>query len=220
VVDIFDEVEEDLRAERAQRLLLRYGGVIVAAVVLVVASAGGWQAWRWWQSKQDAAAAVSYVNAMAMADSATPTAIAARPATIGALDALAGAAPEGYRTLARLRAAALKAETGDLPGALGLWDQVAADGAADPLLRDLATLSWTQHQIDRGDPAQINSRLQTLTQANNPWRALAREQLALLDLRQGKTEAAKTALRQLAEDITAPAGVRGRSSSLISKLGG
>ncbi|MBN8897837.1 MAG: tetratricopeptide repeat protein [Rhodospirillales bacterium] len=220
MVDIFDEVEEELRAERAQRLLLRYGGVIVGAVVLVIVAVGGWQAWRWWQAKQDAAAAVSYVNAMAMADSASPTAIAARPATIGALDALAGAAPQGYRTLARLRAAALKAENGDMPGALKMWDEVAADGAADPLLRDLATLMWAQHQIDHGDPAQLAARLQALTSATNPWRALAREQLALLDLRQGKTDAAKTAFQQLADDVTAPAGVRGRSRSLASKLGG
>ena len=31
VVDIFDEVDEELRAERAQQLLKRYGGVIIAA---------------------------------------------------------------------------------------------------------------------------------------------------------------------------------------------
>ena len=107
-----------------------------------------------------------------------------------------------------------------MPGALKMWDEVAADGAADPLLRDLATLMWAQHQIDHGDPAQLAARLQALTSATNPWRALAREQLALLDLRQGKTDAAKTAFQQLADDVTAPAGVRGRSSSLVSKLGG
>ena len=39
VVDIFDEVEEDLRAERAQQLLKRYGGLIVAVLVVIVAGA-------------------------------------------------------------------------------------------------------------------------------------------------------------------------------------
>ena len=39
MVDIFDEVEEDLRADRAQAFLRRYGIVFIAVAVLVVAGA-------------------------------------------------------------------------------------------------------------------------------------------------------------------------------------
>ena len=42
MVDIFDEVDEELRAERAQQLLKKYGGVIVAAAVAIVGAAAGW----------------------------------------------------------------------------------------------------------------------------------------------------------------------------------
>jgi hypothetical protein len=52
-----------------------------------------------------------------------------------------------------------------------------------------------------------------------PWHSLADEQLALLDLRQGKTDQAKTILRRLAQDGSAPNGVRGRASALLSRLG-
>jgi hypothetical protein len=217
VVDIFDEVDEELRAERAQKALMRYAGVIVAVAIAIVGGAAGWQGWRWWQARQDSAAATAYVSAMSAADSANA---AGRPATIAVLDSVAAQAPEGYRTLARLRAAALKATSGDLPGASTLWDQVAADSSADPLLRELASLLWAQHQVDNGDPALVSARLQALAVPGGAWRALAQEQLALLDLRQGKTDAATAAFRKLSEDVTAPAGVRGRASSLISKLGG
>ncbi len=54
MVDIFDEVEEDLRAERAQRLLKRYGGVIARGRDPMVGAAAGWQGWRWYQARQDA----------------------------------------------------------------------------------------------------------------------------------------------------------------------
>jgi len=220
VVDLFDEVEEELRAERAQKLLQRYGGLIVAAAVLIIGAAAGWQGWQWWQAKQDRAAATEFVASMTAADSSLPAAAKARPATIATFDALAAKAPEGYRTLARLRAAALKAESGDLAGADVLWDQVAADSAADPLLRDLASLLWAQHQLDSGDPALIAARLKPLSEPGNAWRPLAQEQLALLDLRQGKTDAARTALRSLSRDVTAPSGVRGRAGALLGRLGG
>lgn len=208
LVDIFDEVDEELRAEKAEQLLKRYSGVIVAAALLVLGVVGGWQGWQWWQVRQDAAAAVAFVSATSAAD-----------ATASAFDALASGAPDGYRTLARLRSAALKADAGDLPGAAALWDQVAADGAADPLLRDLATLMWSQRQIDRGDPARLEARLKPLTDPGNAWRALAQEQLALLDLRQGRADQAKAAFTKLSQDVTAPAGVRSRAAALLSRFG-
>ena len=71
----------------------------------------------------------------------------------------------GYATLARLREAALKADAGDLPGAAALWDQVASDSSADPLLRDLANLLWAQHLIDSGDPSLLEARLKALASA-------------------------------------------------------
>ena len=43
--DIFDEVSEDLRAERAQQMLKKYGGLLVAAAALVLAGTGAWQGW-------------------------------------------------------------------------------------------------------------------------------------------------------------------------------
>lgn len=220
MVDIFDEVDEELRAERAQRLLKRYAGVIIACALLIVGVAAGWQAWRWYQTRQDQAAAAEYLTAMNLAEDPAGVSDAARNgAAIAVLDKLESSAPEGYRTLARLRAAAAKAALGDVPGALALWDQVAADTSADPLLRDLASLMWAEHQIDSGDPSLLQARLTELAKAGNAWHALAEEQLALVSMRLGKPDEAKAILRRLAQDTTAPNGVRGRANTLLSRLG-
>jgi hypothetical protein len=181
VVDIFDEVEEELRAERAQQLLKRYGGLIVAAVVAIVGAAAGWQAWRWYEARQDQVAALEYLSAMNVADAtAAGSSDASRSASIAGFAALAARAPQGYATLALLREAALKADAGDLAGAAALWDRVAGDPSVDPLLRDLGSLLWAQHELDTGDPSMLEARLKALTSPDNPWRALAQEQLALL----------------------------------------
>jgi hypothetical protein len=218
VVDIFDEIDEELRADRAKEILKRYGGLIIAAALLVVAAVAGWQAWRWYQAKQDMLAAQNFIAAMTLADSADA---GSHKAAVADFNAIAGSAPaDGYRTLARLRAAALDAQSGALPAALVLWTDVATDQDADPLLRDLATLLWAQHQIDTGDPSLLAARLKPLAAPDNAWRPLAEEQLALLDLRQGKTAAAKTRLTRLAQDAAAPVGVRGRAADLLARLGG
>ena len=219
MVDIFDEVDEELRAESAQRLLKRYGGVIAAAALAVIGAAGGWQGWQWYQAKQDAATAAAYVSTASVADGSDALDPAARGALSSAFDSLAAGAPDGYRILARLRSAALKADAGDLNGAAALWDQVAGDAGADPLLRDLATLMWAQRQLDQGDPAHVEARLKPLTEPGNAWRSLAQEQLALLEMRQGHADVAKAAFRKLSQDVTAPSGVRSRATALLSRIG-
>jgi hypothetical protein len=219
VVDIFDEVEEELREERMQALLKKYAGVLFAAALLVIGGVAGWKAWIWYQDRRDLGAATSYLAAGTTAE-ATSVASPNRTAAIAAFQAVAASSPDGYRTLARLREASLRADSGDLQGASSLWDAVAADGSADPLLRDLANLTWCIRHADNGDPALLEGRLKPLAMAGNAWRPLAQEQLALLDLRQGHTEAAKTELKKLTADITAPAGVRNRAGILLNRAGG
>lgn len=215
VVDIFDEVEEDLRAERAEKLLKKYAWVLIVVAVAIVGGAAGWQLWNRYQIKQDAAAASRYIavqNAIEQPDGVKPDHLAT-------LDQLATSAPQGYRTLARLRAAGLKADAGDTPGAVALWNAVAADGNADHLLRDLASLLAAEREIDQGDPGQIEARLKPLAESSNPWSSLAREQLAMLDLRQGKSNDARQKLQALSIDIGAPSGLRARASALLPGLG-
>lgn len=223
MVDIFDEVAEDLRAERTKALLMRYGGVLIAAAILVVAGVGAWKGWQWYRARQTATAATSFLQAMREADAVGPghhlsnaaqTAALAGFARAGAIDG------EGYRTLSRLRQAALQAEAGNLGAAAQLWDQVAGDASADPLLRGLASLLWVQHQLDAGDPAVIEARLKPLTVPGDTWRPLALEQQALLDLRTGAKDKARATLKQLSTDVTTPSGVRGRAGLLLAEIGG
>jgi hypothetical protein len=217
VPDIFDEVDEDLRADQARALLKRYAGTMVAAALLVVVASGGYQAWRWYDARQTAAVATQYLDAMHLADTAKG---ADRTAAAVAFDAVAHAGREGYRTLARLREAGVKADAGDLDGASTLWDSVAGDGSADPLLRDLASLQWAIHHVDSGDPAVVAGRLATLSAPSNPWHPMAEETQAMLDLRQGKTAAARDVLKSLAQDVTAPQGVRRSAGLVLTRLGG
>ena len=213
MTDIFDEVEEDLRAERTKRLLARYGGLLTGAALLIVAAVAGLEGWRWYEARGAGTAAEAYLAAGrdAAAEGADIKAIAGR------YDALATTAPEGYRVLARLRGAALKLEAGDAAGALADWDAGARDSGADPLYRDLATLLWGLHSLDAGDPAAIEARLAPL--AAGPWRASAEEVRAMAAMKRNDTAEAKRILTALSVDPVAPQGVRDRAGRLLQGLG-
>ena len=219
MVDIFDEVEEELREERMQQFLKKYGALLFAAALLMIGAVAGWKAWGWYQERQDTDAASRYLAAATRTEAAG-VAGPNRAAAIAAFQAVTADAPEGYRVLARLREAALRADSGDLKGASALWDQVAADSSADLLLRDLANLTWCLHYADKGDPALLEGRLKPLAAPGSAWRSMAQEQLALLELRQGHTDAAKAQLKKLAEDTAVSPGVRNRAGILLNRAGG
>lgn len=214
--DIFDEVEEDLRAERARKFWERYGRLLSGVVLLVLGGVAGWQGWEWWQNRQTQQAAAAYIQAQrdTEAEGADFAAMATR------FEAIARDAPAGYRTLAQLRAAALRAEAGQREQARVIWDSVARDGEAETLYRDLATVLWALHGVDSADPAAVAARVTPLAQPGQPWSASAREVLALLQLRRGETAAAREAFRALAADTGAPPGVRERAQRIASGIGG
>jgi len=219
VPDIFDEVEEEVRAERMRRLLQRYAGVILGAVLLVVAGLAGWRIRDYYQAQQDRAAAAQYLAALNQAQGTGATAEAGRAQAAAALAKLAESGPSGYRQLARLRLAALLAQAGKRQPALDLYNALATDQSADPLLRDLASLLWAEHQVDDGDPQLLEARLKPLAAPGSPWRPLAERQLALLDLRQNRTASARDILRRLALDGAAPSGVRESAQLLLQQIG-
>ena len=214
--DIFDEVEEDLRAERAQKLWQRFGTPIMAALLLVVVSVAGWQGWRWYENRQQIAAATAFIAANA----ATEAQGADLPAMATRFEALAASAPAGYRTIALLRAAALKAEAGDMPAALAIYDRLAADSSADRLYRDLASLMWVLRSLDSGDPAVLAARIAPVARPDGAWSASGRELAALVALRAGQRDEARRALEALAADVTAPRGIRDRAGRIAAGITG
>ncbi len=221
MVDIFDEVDAELKAERAQKLLVKYGGWLLAAALLVVGGAAGWQLGKWHEARYARETAAIYLDAMFAAEQAGTD--AQHPGQKLAREDFARVierGPDSYRTLARLQQAALEAKAGHETAAVANWNAVAEDGSADPLLRDLATLLWVQHQLDTGNPQVLRERLAPLLAPGNPWHSLAQEAEALLDLRQGKTADAKRVLTGLTRDITAPLGVRQRAEALLHRLNG
>jgi hypothetical protein len=221
LVDIFDEISDDLRAERNIALLRRYGGIFIAAAVLVLLGVAGDQLWQSYQTKQNNAAASAYLNITQQVDTlGSGITNPQRVSNAKALANFAATSPAGYRSLANLRAAGLYAAAGQVDEAEDLWNNISGDPAADPLLRQLADLLWAQHALGTAPDDAVLARLMPLTAPENIWHGLAQETQALLYLREGKTDQAKALFSQIASDPSAPEGVRNRADGLLAQLNG
>jgi hypothetical protein len=213
VPDIFDEVDEDLRADQARALLRRYGGLLVLAMLLTLVGVGVYHTW---QERQEAAAeavGTRFLDAQKLAAYKIPPKDLPQQ-----FAAIAATAPDGYRTLARLHLAVLDWNRGQHDSAIAEWQSIADDSAAPQLLRDLANLTGAQYQLDTANPQILKAKLLPLVTGGGRWRPLAEQLTALLDLRLGRTVEAKEIMKSLAQDPQVPPGVRQTSQDLLMTL--
>lgn len=210
MADIFREVEEDLRRDQAAKLWKRYGRYVIAAALLVILAVAGYEAWRAYDSDRREQLADDFAAAKTLAESGD------RSAAIEAFAAVGSPGQSGYGTLAAFERAQLLADSGDVEGARALWNEIAEGGRAP--FAPVATLLAVSSEIDGGDAAALNGRLDLLKTNFPAYRPLALELQALLALRQGDSETARLHLTAIADDLTAPQGLRARASELLQAL--
>lgn len=211
MADIFDEVAEDLRRDRAKEAWKRYGVWVIGAVVAIVLGVGLNQGWTWWQAKMQAERAQAYEAARAFLASGDQASALATLATLSD-------GTDGFAIVARLEAAALSIRTGDRDAGIAAYEALAADPDIAETYRGLGTLLAVMHQADQGEPAALLSQLQPVLAQTSAWRYTAREIAAGIALRQGDTAAARDFLSASAEDLGAPNAVRARAGELLRAL--
>jgi len=214
MADIFQEIEEDLRRERVEKLWKKYGSYVVGVALGVVLTVAAYVGWQKYAEQRRLADGERFATALEQIRPGTE-AVAA-----DALSLVARESGAGYAVLARLREAALRAEAGETEGAIAIYDALAADDGVDALFRELALLLSVMHQMDDGDAAGLIDRLAPLTEADNPWRHSALEISGVLAFRSGDRGRAREVFTRLSDDATTPQGLRARAAEMLAILGG
>ena len=209
MADIFREVDEEVRTERAKELWRKYGAFAVGAAVLAVLAVGGFQLWKHMQAEAAAEASQRLEQAASLAGEDKPgDAIAA----FAALAAEGG----GAGLLARFGEAAELARQGDAESALARYEALAGDEDAAPVYRDLARLFRGMMELDAGRPEAAIAAVEGFSGA---LRHSAAETMAAARAALGETTAAVAGFKALADDPEAPAGVRRRAAEMLAALG-
>lgn len=209
--DIFREIDEELRRDNLLKLWSKYGRYVLGLAVVALAVAGAVVAWRDHLLSERRAQSTRYAEALALAAGGKE----AEAAKIFAAIAQGGV---GYATLAPFEDAALLAKSGDRKGAVAAYDRIAASSSVGPAFRDLGLLLSVMQGGADTDPNAAIERLAPLTAAGNPWRPTAVELTAAARLKTGDRKAALDLYKSLADDPTAPQGVRARAAEMAAAL--
>jgi hypothetical protein len=205
-----DEVSEEVRRDRLFGLMRRYGWIAILAVVVLVAGAG----WREYSAAQDRAQAQAFGDAILAA-----LELEAPEARADALREITPPAPESGVLLDMLIAAE-EANAGQAEAAADRLQAAATTAEAPQIYRDIAAFKALVQGTDSLPVEERRIGFEALATAGNPLRLLAEEQLALIAVETGDTEAALTQLQAILADSEVTAGLRRRASQLIVALGG
>ncbi|MBR0706044.1 MULTISPECIES: tetratricopeptide repeat protein [Bradyrhizobium] len=209
--ELFDEVDEEVRREQLKKLWEKYSIYFIALMVLVVAAVGGWRGYQYLEAKKAAEAGAVFEKAVELSEQGKH----AEAET--AFTELAAKAPSGYRTLARLRAAA-EAASRDPKAAAKLYDDIAADRGVGGEWQDLARIRAAGLLVDSAPYADIQQRLEASATPKSTFRHTAREMLALSAWRNNDMTATRKWLDAIAEDGETPPGLRSRAEALAALL--
>ena len=211
VSDIFREIDEELRRDNLLKLWSRYGKYIIAGVLAVVLIVGGIVAWRDHQADQRRAQGARFTSALALARQG-------KEAEAAKLFASLAQEGGGYSVAGAFEQAELLAKSGDRKGAIAIYDKLASDADIDPEFRDLAVLLSVMQSLPEGDPKAAIERLQPLTGNGNSWHASALDLTAAAKLKAGDRGGALQIYQQLADDLSAPQGLRARAAEMAAAL--
>lgn len=209
--NIFREVEEDMRREQLAAMWDKYGIFVLIGAALIVVIVGGYNGYQWWSARQAAHSGQAYYEASELLDQKKAT------EALEAFTKLADGAGAGYRTLTRLKIAAIHAEQDRKAEAVAIYDSLAQNGA-DAMLQDYAKLQGAVLRLDDADHAEIQKRVEGLNTDTNPWRYSARELLALVAFRSGDTGESEKLFSQILGDPSAPAEIRQRAEAMLALL--
>lgn len=185
MVDVFDEVEEQLRSERYKSIALKVlpivGGVLVLALVAALA------VWGYQHFRNQAAAEASEKYAQAIEAFNTGR----RDEAIRLWGEVGKGSSKAYKALALQHLGGLKLADNKVADAVKLFDE-AAEAAPNNILGDSARLKSAFALLDTAPYKDMEARLTPLTEEGRPYRAEAREALAFAKLMAGNFEGARS----------------------------
>ena len=204
-----DEVTEEVRRDRLFATMRKYGWIAILAVVLLVGGAG-FKEWRKAQARAEAeATGDAMIAALRIDDAAART------------TALAELSPEsaGGKAVAALLSASGAQEAGETKAAADALQQVSDNSDLPLIYRQVAAFKLLALRGSEMSADERRAGYEALVGPASQLRLLAEEQLALIDIEEGKTEDAGKRLAAIAGDAEATAGLRQRATQLMVATG-
>ena len=211
MTDLFEDVEEQLRADRYRTLATKGWPWLVGILAAGLIAALGYWGWQSYQTNAAGKASVQFSQALEV------LARGEKDQAVKLLGDVAKSPAKGYRSLALMQLAGLQLADNKPQEAVKLFDE-AADAAPDRIVGDAARLKSAFALLDTAPYADLEKRLTPLMEDGRPYQIQAREALAFAKLMKGDTAGALDTFKAITQTLSAPDGARQRAQAAVGLI--
>ena len=212
MADLFQEIDDELRQDKASRLWRVYGKYLVAVAIVIIISVGGYKFWQQKQLDDGEKASIAYEAALARSASGDHK---------GAIDQLNEeeiGTVAGYAALSQMQKANLAMKINDFEAALITFKDIAENDNYPKSINEWASFRYATVRVEKQIDSNALADLDSLIATDSPWRFLAKEIKAIKEIETGNKSAAKAIFSELADDENAPERLRVRAAEFLKIL--
>ena len=204
------EVTEEVKNDNLKAFWNKYGLYIVLFVVISVSAAVGFETIRGWYHKQLQAKTEAYISAMVQEGNYENS--------IKALEKIASNDYGIYSELARIQIADILFEQNKTEDALNMLQTIVDNDELNIKVRHLAALKLASYKIDTAPVAEVKTLLIPIVEEKSSWSPLAQEMLAMIAIKEGDFEQARTIYNKMLQNENISENFRSRIQDMLSAL--
>tara|TARA_B100000614_G_scaffold257723_1_gene278501 strand:- start:877 stop:1503 length:627 start_codon:yes stop_codon:yes gene_type:complete len=207
VSDIFNEIDEELRQDKAARLWKAYGKYLIALAIFIILAIASYRFIEHTQEKNKEQASELYELASEAGRSGD------KNAAIELFSDDRFDETIGYAVISKLKKAALAKSNNDLEGMAIVLKEIITNEEIPLYLRDLARL-----KLFASDNDNNISQLDALIAGDGAWKFLALELKGGIELEGGNLKKARSIFEELTNGANTPNNLRRRTSEILKAL--
>ena len=205
--DIFNEIDEELRQDKAARLWKAYGKYLIALAIFIILAIASYRFIEHTQEKNKEQASELYELASEAGRSGD------KNAAIELFSDDRFDETIGYAVISKLKKAALAKSNNDLEGMAIVLKEIITNEEIPRYLRDLARL-----KLFASDNDNNISQLDALIAGDGAWKFLALELKGGIELEGGNLKKARSIFEELTNGANTPNNLRRRTSEILKAL--
>jgi hypothetical protein len=212
VADLFQEIDDELRQDKASKLWKIYGKYVIAVAVIVIISVASYRFWEQSNLEKAEKASIAYETALALGVDGDYA---------GAIELLNDpviSEIHGYAVLSKMQKANFAIKIKDFEAASIMYKGIMRDINNPKFIRYWAEFKYQTVELGPRTNAVNNEEFGASIATDNPWRSLAREAKAGLELRNGNIAEARALFLNLADDENSPDRLRLRATEMLKAL--
>lgn len=206
------EIDEELKNEKLKKIWDRYGLFIILFIVVAISAAVSFETFTAWKEKRNQEFSDTYAYALNLQNQGRYA------EAMEVLDKLQKSKKAVYSDIAEIQMANIKMEQNKVEEAIAILENVVKNKDFNPQMKEIALIKLASYKLDYAPSEEIQEMLMPLASENGVWTNIAKEMLAMLAVRDGDLDRAKSLYQEISVAANTPETLKARAQDMLNVI--